>query len=175
MSHLNHAERLQLQKILSSNGTLDLPLLTFKAPSPEPSFEALGSPVPSVIKVEDEPPSDPITEDIPIGLSMLTSEPAEDAGSVTGEPSGEQPGTAEQSKKIKIKVVIYRVEKGTGPKPWHCDAEGCTKSFSDSSNLLKHLRTHTKEKPYACPHDDCNKSFAHSSTLKVVCVRKHYG
>jgi len=72
-----------------------------------------------------------------------------------------------ETKKIRIKVKIYRVEKsGTGSKPWKCDSEGCDKAFGDSSNLIKHLRTHTKEKPYVCTYEECGKSYAHSTSLK---------
>ena len=48
----------------------------------------------------------------------------------------------------------------------------CTKSFSKSSNLTRHIRTHTGETPYKCPH--CPKSFSHSSHLTTH-FRTHTG
>ena len=43
----------------------------------------------------------------------------------------------------------------------YCDF--CYKPFSDNSNLVRHIRTHTGEKPFICEH--CGHGFAHKSNL----------
>ncbi|XP_034253592.1 zinc finger protein 239-like [Thrips palmi] len=49
----------------------------------------------------------------------------------------------------------------TGVRPFICNI--CNKGFHYKNNLQDHARTHTGEKPFKCP--DCGQSFAQSSTL----------
>jgi len=115
-----------------------------------------------MLEVEDSKDSLGSLFEIQNGPFMMIEGEEKQEKSEVGEPKQEG-----ESKKIKIKVHIYRVEKsGTGTKPWKCDSEGCDKAFGDSSNLIKHLRTHTKEKPYVCTESGCGKSYAHSTSLK---------
>lgn len=66
------------------------------------------------------------------------------------------------------KTLIRHVKIHTENKPYQC--QFCGRNFCQKSDLVNHTRIHTGERPYQC--QDCQKSFAQKGNL-VVHMRKH--
>ncbi|XP_037371539.2 zinc finger protein 324A [Talpa occidentalis] len=77
--------------------------------------------------------------------------------------AGEKPFECRACRKVFVKSsdLLKHLRTHTGERPYACAQ--CGKAFSQTSHLTQHQRIHSGETPYACPA--CGKAFRHSSSL----------
>ncbi|XP_036288993.1 Krueppel-like factor 4 isoform X1 [Pipistrellus kuhlii] len=59
----------------------------------------------------------------------------------------------------------------TGEKPYHCDWEGCGWKFARSDELTRHYRKHTGHRPFQC--QKCDRAFSRSDHLALH-MKRHF-
>ncbi|KAM7371297.1 hypothetical protein PAMP_010779 [Pampus punctatissimus] len=110
--------------------------------------------------------------------SIISILPRRAAGKSTGLVVQFEAGTAQKPYKCPCcskcfsltKTLIRHVKIHTEDKPYQC--QFCGRNFCQKSDLVNHTRIHTGERPYHC--QQCHKSFAQKGNL-VVHMRKHRG